>query len=96
MDFRMNTPFAYHHTEMEEKRYFNPQDLFVGAFIPNSVLSRQDLSPAAKLCWAVLAGYTGAIERHCQTLNDLAAAIGLSRRDTVEGIRELKSNGLVQ
>lgn len=92
----MDATLAHHCTEMEENRYLNPYDLFVGAFIPNSVLCRSDLSPAAKLCWARLAGYTGAIESHCGTLNDLAAAIGLSRRDTIKGIKELKLNGLVQ
>ena len=92
----MDTTMVHPCTEMDERRYFNPQDFFVGAFIPNSVLCRPDLSPVAKLCWARLAGYTGAVERECKTLTDLASAIGLSQKDTMEGIKELKSNGLVQ
>ena len=92
----MDTTMLHTCTEMDERRYINPQDFFVGAFIPNNVLCRQDLSPVAKLCWARLAGYTGAIESHCKTLNELSAAIGLSIRDTIEGVKELKSNGLVQ
>ncbi len=41
----MDATFAHHCTEMEENRYLNPYDLFVGAFIPKGVLRRQDLSP---------------------------------------------------
>lgn len=59
---------------------FNPWQLFVGAFIPNWLVERPELSPGAKLCYARLCQYAGRAGVAFPAQEELAAALGVSDR----------------
>ena len=44
---------------MKVGEVFNPYGMFVGSFVPNTLLRYKGLSSTAKLLWARLAQYAG-------------------------------------
>jgi predicted transcriptional regulator len=65
------------------------------AMIPNVVLRRTDISPAAKLTFARLLQYAGRDGKAFPLQETLAAEIGLNRRSIRRQIRELVAVGLI-
>jgi hypothetical protein len=76
---------------------YNPRRLYYGAFIPDWLLRRTEVSPGVKVCFAQLCRLvddeTGTAEPE---LAALAAAIGVTARQTRSYIQELKQLGLVR
>jgi hypothetical protein len=75
--------------------YINPKGWFTGAFIPNCLLERTEISASAKLVYARLVQHLdrgGVAYPHMETL---AAEVGLQRRQIVNIVRELERQGLI-
>ncbi len=77
-------------------RRINPWKLFVGAFIPNWLLERTEVSQGAKLCYARLAQFAGK-DGHCFPKQEtLATELGVGERMARDYIRELVEFGLIE
>ena len=81
---------------MTEKHYINPYRLFCGAFIPNWLMARPEISGGAKLCYGRLSQYAGdkgvAFPRH----EVLGKELGCQRRMAINYVKELVEHGLVE
>ena len=75
---------------------YNPYRMFVGAFVPNWLMERQEISPGAKLCFARLAQYAGKNGRAFPAQETLAAALGVTVRQVQRYIAELIKAGLIE
>ncbi len=84
-------------TNHETKRKFiNPWKLFIGAFIPNWLLVRPEVSQGAKLCYARLCQYAGRHGECFPKQNELAEDLGLkSARQVINYIKELERLQLI-
>lgn len=78
------------------KKYINPFNLFVGSFIPNWLLRRNELSQGTKLCYARLMQYAGEDGECFPSQVTLAAEIGTSERQTRRYIEDLEKQGLIE
>jgi hypothetical protein len=74
---------------------FNPFKLFVGSFIPNTLLQYPNLSPSAKLIWARLAQYAGQDGRAYPKMATIANQVGLSEVYVQKRLKELVDNGFL-
>ena len=83
-------------TQTEENRYINPYKLFTGAFIPEWLLIRTEISLGAKLTYAKLCQYAGSKGFCYPAQNTLASSIGASRRQVQNYLHELKKNDLIE
>jgi hypothetical protein len=79
-----------------DKRYINPYKMFLGAFLPNWLLRRQELSPGAKLCYARLAQYAGENGVCYPKQETLGEDLGVSRYQVLRYIAELKKVKLLE
>ena len=68
---------------------YNPYKLFHGAFIPNWLLQRSDISPGAKLLFARLAQFAGEDGRAWPSQEALGKEIGVSDRQVRTYLHEL-------
>jgi len=68
---------------------------FFGSFIPNWIMSNEDLSLGAKLCYGRLAQYAIGSGRAFPRIETLAGELGMGRTSTKDYIRELKEHGLI-
>jgi len=73
----------------------NPYKLFTGAFIPNWLLERKEVSPSAKLCYARLCQYAGRGGECYPKQKTLAEELGVSRRQVIRYLEELKALNLI-
>ena len=74
----------------------NPYRLFVGAFIPNWLLQRQDMSHGAKLCYSRLAQYAGEKGVAFPAQATLADELGVSSRQIRNYLHELEAHHLIE
>lgn len=74
----------------------NPWMRFYGAFIPNWLLCRTEVSHGAKLCYARLAQFAGRDGRCFPMQPTLAGELGITERTARDYIRELEEFGLVE
>jgi DNA-binding Lrp family transcriptional regulator len=77
------------------RKYINPYNLFVGSFIPNWLLRRNEISPGGKLCYARLAQFAGKDGECFPSQATLAAEIGAGERQVRRYISELEKQGLI-
>ena len=74
---------------------FNPYKEFVGAWIPNWLLKRDEISSNAKLVYARLAQYSGK-DGACFPLQEtIATETGLSYHQVRRALYQLKRNRLI-
>ena len=79
-----------------ERKHINPYKLFFGAFIPNWLLQRTEVSAGAKLCYARLCQYAGN-KGYCYPIcGDLANKLGISRMSVTRHIGELIDFNLIE
>jgi Helix-turn-helix domain len=75
---------------------FNPWRMFVGAFVPNWLRPRREISPGAKLCWATLAQHAGQDGLCKPRQSVLAEELGVTDRQVRRYIEELETLGLLR
>lgn len=78
------------------KSYVNPHKLFVGSFIPNWLLRRNEISPGAKLGYARLCQYAGKDGVCFPKQETLAKELGCSRSQIIRYLKELKAHNLIE
>jgi DNA-binding Lrp family transcriptional regulator len=74
---------------------YNPYKLFVGSFIPNWLMSRSEISPGAKLCFARLAQYAGEDGKCYPAQTTLAKELGVSESQAKRYVKELVKHRLI-
>jgi len=74
----------------------NPYKLFVGAFIPNWLLEREEVSHGAKIVYGKLCQYAGEDGAAFPKVETLAKSIGFQPRMTQRYLAELVSLGLIE
>lgn len=67
----------------------NPWKIFTGAYIPNWLAMRPEVSAGAKLCYARLMQYAGKKGSCFPKQSTLAQEVGMSRRNIIRSIKEL-------
>jgi hypothetical protein len=91
--------FTYIYKTIKEgktmQQYINPYRLWVGAFIPNWLCCRYEISQGAKLCYARLAQYAGKDGSCYPSQESLSAELGVSERTVRDYIGELKQEKLI-
>lgn len=80
----------------ENEKYINPYRLWVGAFIPNWLLSRAEVSQGAKLCYARLSQYAGKDGVCYPSQETIADELGVSVRMVRRYVDELKHLKLIK
>ena len=70
--------------------------MFRGSIVPNWLLRRTEVSPAAKLCYARLCQYAGEDGRCFPMQGTLAAELGTSMRNVRRLLKELDLHGLIE
>jgi len=78
------------------RRRINPWKLFVGAFIPNWLLSRREISAGAKLCYARLAQYSGVNAVAYPKQSTLSGELGVDERTARRYLSELEEFSLIE
>jgi len=81
---------------MSPGQRFNPYRMFTGAFIPNWLLRRDELSLGAKVVYARLAQFAGDDGRAYPTVERLSAEVGTSARQVQRYLAELVANKLIE
>jgi len=76
--------------------YYNPYKLFVGAFVPNWLLERTEISAGAKLCFAKLAQYAGKDGKAFPFQKTLGVQLGVCVRQVKRYINELVKYRLIE
>ena len=76
--------------------YINPWRMFIGAFIPNWLLDRREVSLGAKLVYARLCQYAGRNGQAWPRQDLLAQEIGLKRRQVIRYLKELREHRLIE
>jgi len=77
-------------------RRINPWRMFLGAFVPNWLLLRTEVSPGAKLCYARLAQFSGQANDCHPKQETLAAELAVSARTANDYLRELRRHRLLE
>lgn len=81
---------------MEIGKPFNPYRLFQGAYVPNWLLMRPEVSAGAKLCYGRLMQYAGKSGACFPRQGLLAEELGVQERQARRYVHELESFKLVQ
>lgn len=76
-------------------KYINTWKLFVGSFIPNWLMQRQEISHGAKLCYGRLCQYAGQKGYCFPSQETISEELGISYRQTQRYIKELIRVGLI-
>jgi uncharacterized phage protein (TIGR02220 family) len=77
-------------------KFINPWKLFTGAFTPNWLLCRKEISPGVKLCYALLCQYAGKKGECFPRQSDLAERLGVgSSRQVINYIKALERLKLI-
>jgi hypothetical protein len=77
-------------------RYIKPLRAWQGNILPYWLMSRQEVSPSAKILYARLCGYCGEREFCWPTKETLAKELGLTSRQIRRLINELEKIGLIE
>jgi hypothetical protein len=81
---------------MRKPTYINPYKLFYGAFVPNWLLQRTEITSGAKLMYARLCQYAGD-DGHCFPSQDqLSQALGVRERQVRNQLAELIGHKLIE
>lgn len=75
--------------------YINPYRAFVGAFIPNWLMERAEISSSAKLCYARLCQFAGEDGKCYPKQSTIAESLGVTERTARTLVNELVSFGLI-
>lgn len=75
---------------------FNPYKLFHGAYIPNWLLKRPEVSHGAKLCYGRLIQYSGKHGQCFPSQGLLAEELGVLEQQARRYVKELKDLGLLR
>jgi hypothetical protein len=75
---------------------YNPHKLFVGVFIPNTLLRYHKLSHGAKIVWGRLAQYAGENGEAYPKISSLADETGMSDRQVKTYLKELREHKLIK
>jgi hypothetical protein len=75
-----------------DKKYVNPYNNSPGAYLPNWMMRRKEMSPGHKLCYARLTQYAGRNGIAFPKQETLAHELGVSVRQTRRYLEELESN----
>ena len=79
------------------KRYINPYRLFIGAFIPNWLLRRQEITSDAKLVYARMCQYSNKQGVCFPSQKEIASEIGIENERRVRRyLKELKKWNLIE
>ena len=81
---------------MQVGQSYIPYKLFHGAFVPNWLLSRAEVSDSAKLVFARLCQYAGEQGKAFPLQDTLAKELGKSRRSVRRCVAELVTNRLIR
>lgn len=81
---------------MSENNRYNPHRLFVGSFVPNWLLSREEVSANAKLIFARLAQYAGEGGQAFPFQKTLCKEVGLPDSTTRRALTELVNFKLIE
>jgi hypothetical protein len=73
----------------------NPYKMFIGAFVPNWLMERTEISPGAKLAYGRLCQYAGKNGRAFPCQDTFATALGISDRQLRRYLAELEEHSLV-
>jgi hypothetical protein len=76
--------------------YINPNRFVFGSTVPNWLASRKEISPGAKLCYALLLTYAVDQGQASPERQRLAAELGVSARQVDRYIGELASEKLIE
>lgn len=80
----------------EQAKYINPRKLWTGAFVPNWLMERTEVSQGAKLCYARLAQFYNEEKGYAWPSQEaLARCLGVGDRMVRNYIDELERHGLV-
>lgn len=82
--------------DAEVKVYFNPWKQFQGAFLPNWLMERRELSFGEKVCYARLCQYAGRKGTAYPSHETLGKALGIARRQAQRLVEGLISCGLIE
>jgi AraC-like DNA-binding protein len=74
---------------------FNPYRMFVGAFLPNWLLQREEVSMGAKVVYARLAQFAGEKGKAFPKVETIAREVGLSERQVQRYLAELEEHSLI-
>jgi len=74
----------------------NPYKKYNGSFIPEWLLPRDEISAGAKLCFARLARFAGQNGKAYPKIETLANALGVSKRQCSNYLKELKEVNLIE
>ena len=81
---------------MEVGKRFNPYNLFHGCYVPEWLARRREISQGAKLLYGRLIRFAGKNGK-CNPRSDiLSNELGVSRRQIVEYLKELKEHELIE
>jgi hypothetical protein len=84
-------------SKISNKQSINPHYLWAGAFIPNWLCRRTEISQGAKLCYARLSQFAGKDDGVCIPAQDaLAAELGVDSHQARRYICELERLGLIE
>ena len=75
---------------------FNPWKIFNGAFLPNWLLCRTEVSPGAKLAYARLMQFAGRKGKCHPKQASIADELGVSSRQVRDYLAELEQHGLIE
>jgi len=76
--------------------FINPKKLFKGAFVPDCLLERGELSPGAKLCYGAMAEVSDE-EGFCNPgQEEIGRRLGVERRQVIRYLQELEKRGLIR
>jgi hypothetical protein len=81
---------------VSEPRYIRPYKLVVGAFVPNWLMERTEVSAGAKLCYARIAQHEGADGEAKARQEVLAAELGVGERMVRNYVHELERHRLIE
>lgn len=73
----------------------NPYRKWIGAFIPNWLLNKNEVSQGAKLCYGRLCQYAGSNGEAFPRQGEIAKALGVSSRQVRKYLKELEQHQLI-
>jgi len=83
-------------TNIREGEPFIPHRMFLGLYVPVSLVGSNIISDKAKLCWAHLARRAGQNGKCMPSRKDISAALGISETHVKRLMAELERAGLIR
>lgn len=75
---------------------FNPFGMFIGSFIPDSLMQYKGISPTAKLCWSRLGRYAGRDGKCYPSQDTLAEKLGITNMQVNRVLNQLENDGFIR